>query len=106
MRYYTYDPKTHSVWEVDNLAEIWTTKDGKDLNKSIFYTEQGCIQVSTVFLGIDHSYYGIRPLLFESMVFGVDKDLQYRYSTYHEAKLGHQKLVELYIYTDFNTNSK
>jgi len=55
----------------------------------------GC-RVSTVWLGIDHSFGGGPPLIFESMVFGpdssIDLDCQ-RYSTREEAELGHSEMV-------------
>lgn len=55
------------------------------------------VMVSTVFLGIDHSWdFSIRkPLLFESMIFGgpMDGD-QERYATWIGAEAGHKKLVE------------
>ena len=52
------------------------------------------VQVSTVFLGLDHSFGG-KPLLFETMVFGgkFDQDMT-RYATWDEAQIGHNKMVE------------
>lgn len=53
-------------------------------------------QVSTVWLGLDHSYDGGPPLIFESMVFGHRHPLdqvQRRYSTEAEALAGHKTLV-------------
>ncbi|MCK1742205.1 hypothetical protein IVA80_15375 [Bradyrhizobium sp. 139] len=51
--------------------------------------------VSTVFLGLDHSFSpGADPLLFETMVFG--GPLNYttrRYATYTEAERGHAEAV-------------
>jgi hypothetical protein len=39
---------------------------------------------------------GRPPLIFETMVFGIaGYEPQWRYSTEEEAKLGHQKVVEL-----------
>jgi hypothetical protein len=50
--------------------------------------------VSTVFLGVDHSFGGPVPLLFESMVFGGPLDSeQRRYHTYSQAEIGHAGLV-------------
>ena len=54
------------------------------------------IRVSTVFLGLDHNFGEGEPLLFESMVFGLDDEVQERYSTYDQAEEGHKKLVEEY----------
>jgi hypothetical protein len=49
----------------------------------------GARYLSTVFLGIDHSYGGNKPLLFESMLFP-GNDLR-RYSTWAEALAGHEE---------------
>jgi hypothetical protein len=52
------------------------------------------VQVSTVFLGIDHSFgHGI-PILFETMVFGGPFD-QYteRYAFWEQAEAGHARIV-------------
>lgn len=54
--------------------------------------------VSTVFLGMDHNWYGGEPLLFETMVFsnGDWGDLYCRrYSNYDDAITGHNKAVNL-----------
>mgnify|MGYP001584262846 FL=1 len=56
-------------------------------------------RVSTVFLGLDHNFGEGEPLLFESMVFGTDEEVQERYTTYDEAEEGHRKLVEEYSKT-------
>lgn len=52
--------------------------------------------VSTVFLGLDHSFSQRgAPLIFETMVFGPDGEdtEQFRYSTWAEAEAGHQAIV-------------
>lgn len=53
------------------------------------------ICVSTVFLGVDHNFYGEgAPLLFETMVFGGEQDgYQMRWSTYDEAVAGHKVIT-------------
>lgn len=55
----------------------------------------GGARVSTVFLGLDHSFCGGRPLLFETMVFGgaLDQE-QERCSTWDEAEKMHAAMVE------------
>ena len=60
-------------------------------------TEIGNVKVSTVFLGIDHSFgAGSKPVLFETMIFGGKYDqYQVRYHTWDEARKGHQVAVEL-----------
>lgn len=55
----------------------------------------GKVRVSTVFLGIDHSFDEGHPLLFETMVFGgINNQDCTRYSTWDEAKKGHVKIVK------------
>lgn len=51
--------------------------------------------ISTVFLGIDHSFQSGPPVLFETMVFGDDgEDVDtWRYHTWTEAEAGHELLV-------------
>ena len=53
------------------------------------------VHVSTVFLGLDHSFGEGPPLLFETMVFGGDMDQEEdRYTTYDQAEAGHKAMVE------------
>jgi len=57
----------------------------------------GDVEISTVWLGIDHSYQaGVgRPLIFETMIFGGTHDgEQRRYATEEEALAGHVETVE------------
>jgi hypothetical protein len=67
-------------------------------------TEVPGLWISTVWLGLDHSFGGGRPLIFETMVFPakgsdvtswgeLDSD---RYSTEAEALAGHAAFVEKY----------
>ena len=51
--------------------------------------------VSTVFLGLDHSFGGGRPVLFETMSFIGDASEDYfaRYHTWAEAEAGHAATV-------------
>lgn len=54
------------------------------------------VVVSTVFLGIDHSWTGANPILYETMIFGGEHDQdQWRYATLDEAVLGHQAAIAL-----------
>lgn len=56
------------------------------------------IHISTVFLGLDHSFWEWEPLLFETMIFGWKHDsYQERYSTYDEALEWHEKAKILSI---------
>ena len=52
--------------------------------------------VSTVFLGLDHSFFGSPPLLWETMIFGgPEHGYEERYSSRADAVAGHAKAVAL-----------
>ena len=53
------------------------------------------VDISTVFIGLDHSFGGGPPLLFETMVFGgeLDQEME-RYGTWEEAEAGHQLMKQ------------
>ena len=71
----------------------------KDIeNRRIAYNSfsGGSVEVSTVFLGLNHNFGSGPPLLFETMVFGLDdEDHQMRYASVEQAKVGHAEIVEL-----------
>ena len=53
------------------------------------------VEVSTVFLGLDHNFAGGTPILFETMVFGgTSNGYQERYATWEEAEIGHARIVK------------
>jgi len=62
-------------------------------NRTIAYDKIGDCAISTIFLGIDHSFTG-RPLIFETMVFS-EEEFCKRYETYDQAESGHKKIVSL-----------
>ena len=51
------------------------------------------VEVSTVFLGIDHQFGDGPPLLFETMLFSDYDEKEWRYSTWDEAVAGHERVV-------------
>jgi len=53
------------------------------------------VEVSTVFLAVDHNHWGGgQPILFETMIFGGEYDQhQWRYSTKVQAQAGHDQIV-------------
>jgi hypothetical protein len=54
-------------------------------------TQIGDVEVSTIWLGLDHHWGGGPPILFETMIFGGEYDRwQIRYSTEEEARAGHE----------------
>lgn len=78
--------------------ETWANWFCKIENRRVEVTDLKDFQVSTVFLGIDHSWYKDIPLLFETMVFKSDNllnDYCRRYHTWDEAVAGHWAIVAL-----------
>ena len=56
----------------------------------------GDVYISTVFLGLDHSWNSDIPVLWETMIFGEEYDqYQDRYTSYKDALEGHKKALEL-----------
>ena len=56
-------------------------------------TTVGTRYISTVFLGLDHSHNGGRPVLFETMEFGTDDQDCERTCTWAEAQKMHEEFV-------------
>ena len=103
MLYFTLDEKRNS-WPCEDFGDYqkwhdamppssdwYTMKTG--LGFVVGLDEVGDDRVSTVFLGINHNYFGGCPLLWETMVFP-DGEVCQRYSTYEEAMIGHREMVE------------
>ena len=65
-------------------------------DRRVAKTDVAHVNVSTVFLGVDHRFGDEGPpLIFETMVFGGPLDgEQDRYSTWDEAEAGHKRMVE------------
>lgn len=64
-------------------------------DRVVAITERDGVKVSTVFLGLDHSFGGGPPQIFETLVFEGDHDGDMdRYSTWEEAEAGHAAMVE------------
>jgi hypothetical protein len=89
--YYILEGKTPKP--VDNVAEwaVWFESADRVVNK----TQIGDTWVSTIFLGLDHSFGAGKPLLFETMIFEGERDGdQWRWHTWDEAENGHDKIVK------------
>ena len=87
-----YILKNKKAVQVNNLTE-WATQFGKQ-NKRVAKDTINGVDISTMFLGLDHQYSKGKPLLFETMVFGGELDQeQERYSTWEEAVAGHRRMV-------------
>lgn len=78
----------------DDLME-WA-KWFENCSRRVELTERNNIKVSTVFLGLDHSFGNGKPMLFETMIFGgPHSEFCSRYTTWEEAEAGHTKACEL-----------
>ncbi len=72
-------------------------KENRSVAKTVVEGGKEEIEVSTVFLGMDHGH-GIRkgkPVLFETMVFGgkLNQDME-RYTSWAAAEKGHKRMVK------------
>lgn len=90
--YYILDGK--ELFEVSNITS-WALQF-EQADRVVEQTTLGeGVRVSTVFLGLDHRFGEGPPLLFETMVFGGERDGdQWRYSTWDEAAAGHEAVVD------------
>lgn len=102
MNYYFLDEDgnpqpTPSIWEMslEESGNYWTWLEA---NKRVKETTLGDFWISTVFLGIDHSFMDNEsPVLWETMITknGEFLDYQRRYVSQADAEYGHDKIVEL-----------
>lgn len=93
-KYYVLDDRGRPVRAASMMEfAIWFETAERVVKKD----RLGDIEVSTVFLGMDHSHFpGEAPILWETMIFGGEHDqYQYRYSSREEALLGHERAVQL-----------
>lgn len=94
MTFYLLD-ENHKPYVVDTVEE-WA-KGFEISSRRVARTElRRNAMVSTVFLGLNHNYFGGKPLLFESMVFmhgDGDQDME-RYATWDEAVVGHEAMAK------------
>lgn len=82
-------------------SEYLGDEDYKRVAQDMFIYDDEPVQVSTVWLGLDHNWWPDRPsLIFETMIFGGKLDLQqWRYSTEEQALAGHQDALTLLFET-------
>ena len=87
-----YVLRGHEPIMVTDTVEWGKCFQSKD--RQVARTKVGEAEVSTVFLGMDHSLGGSVPILFETMVFGgkLDEEME-RYRTWDEAEAGHTAMV-------------
>jgi hypothetical protein len=64
--------------------------------RKVAFTKVHEVEVSTVFLGLDHNYEDGPPILFETMIFGGEHgEYQERCATWDEAITMHKKALAL-----------
>lgn len=93
--YYGPDGKPISQEEA---VKYWADPELRRVAHSTITTENGEIEISTVFLIIDHSFGHGPPVLWETMIFGgpLDED-QGRYTSAEDALVGHHRWVTLIL---------
>jgi hypothetical protein len=83
---------------IDDEALMLWAELFKDIEKRrIDYNQIDKVDISTVFLGIDHNYtLKGKPILFETMAFDENGDVLScrRYSTWDDAKAGHLEALK------------
>lgn len=88
--------KDKQVVTVDDLIDWAKWFEENRRSRHVGDYEANGIRVSTVFLGLDHSFMSGRPQWFETMIFGGEHDgYQDRYSTWKQAEDGHRHALEL-----------
>jgi hypothetical protein len=92
--WYILDDNNNPIQKHVIEAAKWIEDNPK--RKVVKQESIGEIRISTVFLGLDHSYNSPIPVLWETMIFGGEHDqYQERYSSYEEAVEGHETAVEM-----------
>lgn len=105
-QWYVLDAK-HQPVAVDDLI-AWAQFFENNEARRVAETRLNGLRVSTVFLGLDHSWSG-KPLFFETMIFRDGQnpppainferikdwahDYQMRYATWDEAVAGHEQII-------------
>lgn len=90
--WYDMDGKTIGIEEADALLRDITRRQ---LARTQVVTPLGTIEVSTVFLVLDHNHFGEgAPVLWETMVFGGPLDARlWRFASREQAEQGHADAV-------------
>lgn len=88
-----YDPKGRPI-----SMRRWASSFEYDrhVGESVLRIRGRWYRVSTIWLGLDHSFFGGPPLIFETMIFaghGLTDLATWRYSTAEEAMRGHMRAV-------------
>lgn len=76
-----------------NVVPTMSVEEAFNCERRIALTEINGVQISTVFLWLNHAFDDGPPLLFETMVFGGPlSEEQDRCSTYDEAEAMHERM--------------
>jgi hypothetical protein len=74
----------------------WALWYGNSDHRRVAETHVGPLRISTVFLGLDHSFFDGPAMLFETMIFDDGEDTyQTRCETWDEAEAMHKRAVEM-----------
>jgi len=87
------------ILEGKNVIPTDSTTWSNWFNKAkrhVDFTELDGLEVSTVFLGLDHNHFGGAPHIFETMIFDADGNDKYctRCTTWLQAEEMHKKAIE------------
>lgn len=87
--YYRLEGHTPVPCTLEETEGVWANDE-----RIVEKTSVGDIEISTVFMPLNHAFDDGPPLVFETMIFGGDLDGEmWRYSTWDEAAAGHAKAV-------------
>lgn len=92
---YYYLDQDHNVIPCVDVHE-WSSKFVEHMRR-VRFDEVDKSQISTVFLGLDHNWGEGPPVVFETMIFSDNADIDSymaRYSTWDEAVKGHELTVQ------------
>lgn len=89
-----YDKAGNPITDVLVWGRLFEDMDYRRIGQDVVIMGDEPVNVSTVWLGIEHSWGRGRPVIFETMVFGGPYDQeQMRYCTEAEAEQGHRRVV-------------
>lgn len=92
--YYILDENNKPV--KSNIEEFLKWRKENPKKRVVKQEKINNTEVSTIFLGLDHSFMSKIPVLWETMIFGGEHDnYQERYESYEDALIGHQKALDL-----------
>jgi hypothetical protein len=95
MSYYILD-ENGNVQPCELLTWAAWFEDNREKRRLAHDVLPGAVEVSTIFLGVDHDFGSGPPLIFETMIFGGPHDqYQERYSTKAQALDGHARAVAM-----------